>query len=83
MTVIQFFKGWSFERYFRLVLAILVGVYAVSSKEYVLFIVTGWLGVLALLNVSCCGTAGCSSPPKASKTVKKNESIDVNYEEIK
>lgn len=83
MKLIFFFNGWSFERYFRLGLAVLAGIYALSTKEYSLVIITVWLGALAILNISCCGAGGCSStPPKRQQKIDE-KNIQVKYEEIK
>ncbi len=82
MKFISFFKGWSFERYFRLGLAILMGIYAINTKEYSILIITAWLGGLALFNISCCGTRGCSTVPSETKENKEND-INIKYEEIK
>lgn len=81
MKLLLFFKSWSFERYFRLGLAILVGIYAINTKEYSVLIVTAWLGVLALFNISCCGTRGCGTTLN-EPTDSTNNDIVVKYEEI-
>jgi hypothetical protein len=83
MKLILFFKGWAFERYFRLALAILAGIYALSTKEYSLLIITVWLGALAILNISCCGTGGCSTASPKNHQEMDEKTIQVTYEEIK
>lgn len=83
MKLFRFFIGWSFERYFRLGLAILAGIYALSTKEYSILIVTAWLGILALLNISCCGVGACNSSQKKQQKETTVNNISVKYEEIK
>lgn len=83
MKLKQYFKTWHFERYFRLAIAILAGIFAVSTKEYSVLIITAWLGALALFNISCCGTSACNTTAKKPNKKEENQPIQINYDEIK
>lgn len=65
------FKKWDAMRIFRLIAGIGIGIYAISSKEYVFFFLAGMLLIQAILNISCCGASGCSTS-KNSKQVYKD-----------
>ena len=82
MKLLNFFKGWSFNRYFNLGIAIISGIYAISSKEFSFLILTVWLGLQAILNISCCGSVGCNTTPTVSKKQLDKINITVNYNEI-
>lgn len=58
-------KNWDLTRIVRLVLSVIVAVYAITSKEYSFFILSGLLLFQAILNVSCCGSQGCSTNSKS------------------
>jgi len=83
MKLKKYFRNWHFERYFRLSIAILAGVFAISTKEYSVLIITAWLGALALFNISCCGTSACSTASKKLDKKEENQPIQINYDEIK
>lgn len=78
-TMKNYLKTWSLFRAFRLVLGISIGVQGVVTKDW-LFIGAGVLfSLMPLINIGCCGTAGCSTPVR--KSTKSLE--EVNYEEIR
>ncbi|MDR3706323.1 MAG: hypothetical protein P4L28_10490 [Paludibacteraceae bacterium] len=82
MKIFSFFRGWSFSRYFRLFIGSLIAIYGVDSSQYILLFVSAWFIIFALLNVSCCGTNGCSTSTREQPSVDKNEDVLVNFEEI-
>jgi hypothetical protein len=82
MKIFSFFKGWSFSRYFRLLIGSLIAIYGVDSGQYLLLFVSAWFIIFALLNVSCCGGNNCSTSAKEQSNVDKNEDVLVNFEEI-
>lgn len=82
MKIFNFFKGWSFNRYLRLLIGSLIAIYGIDSGQYLLLFVSAWFITFALLNVSCCGTNGCSTGTKEQPNVDKNEDALVNFEEI-
>ena len=45
----------------RLVAGIASAVYAVTSKEYMFLLLAVFFLFQAVLNISCCGSGGCSS----------------------
>ena len=71
-------NGWSFIRWARLTLVIVVIVHGSQSNEWSLVALGVLFSVMQFLNISCCGTAGCNIPP--SKTRKKFE--DTPYEDV-
>ncbi len=83
MKVIEYFKSWTFDRYFRIIIAAMIAAYAIDSEQYGLLLASGWFGFLAFTNISCCGVGGCKTTPKQKNTETQNEEITINYEEIK
>jgi len=55
------FKNWDMMRITRLVAGIASAVYAVTSKEYMFLLLAVFFLFQAVLNISCCGSGGCSS----------------------
>jgi hypothetical protein len=82
MKIFSFFNGWSFSRYLRLLIGTLIAIYGINSGQYLLLFVSAWFVIFALLNVSYCGTGGCSTSPKEEPHEDKNEDVLVNFEEI-
>lgn len=66
-------------RVLRLVLGIFIIVQGVQAKEWLFVALGGLLSLMPLLNIGCCGAAGCNTP--VSKSNEKNE--EVSYEEIR
>lgn len=52
-------KSWDFVRIIRLLLGVLIAIYSISSKDYILLVLAGFLLFQAIMNISCCGSAGC------------------------
>lgn len=72
-------RNWNFARVLRLVLAVAFFGAAVSSGEWIAYVVAAVFGLQAILNVGCCGSA-CAAPPvnrKAGTLVQ-----DTDYEEV-
>ncbi len=63
----RIFKNWNFIRIFRLVLGAWVTYFSLGTSEYILLIVGIWLLIQAILDLSCCGIAGCSSAKKSTQ----------------
>lgn len=72
------FTNWTFMRFLRLGLGLAILVQAIMAKD-ALFALLG-LGFTAMpvFNMGCCGTNGCSVPPKNNSTATK----EVPYEEV-
>lgn len=72
------FTNWTISRFLRLIIGVAILVQAFVSKD-TLFGIAGLLFTsMAILNLGCCGTVGCSTPPK-----KKDENVkDISYEEV-
>ena len=63
-------KNWHFMRIVRLLLGITAAVYAVCSKEYIFFLLSGFLLFQAIMNISCCDSSGCyNGKDKAKETI--------------
>ena len=58
-------RNWNFMRVFRLLAGLGFGYYAIAYKEYLFLFFAGFMLIQAVLNVSCCGLAGCSQPTKS------------------
>lgn len=54
-------KQWDFLRVIRLAAGVGLGIYAIVSKEYPFLFLSAFFLVQAILNISCCGSNGCSS----------------------
>ena len=72
-------SNWNFARLLRLVLAGAFLGAAVSSGEWVAYVVAAVFGLQAILNVGCCGTS-CAATPADPKT--GNIVQEVDYEEL-
>ena len=60
-------KNWDLMRIIRLLLSGIVIVYAIDSKEYGFLILGGFLLFQVIMNISCCGSTGCSVTKDKSK----------------
>ncbi len=83
IKVIDYFRSWTFDRYFRLAIGAMIAAYAFDTEQYGLLVGTGWFAYLAFSNTSCCGSGGCNTSPKKSAKQDTDESPTVNFEEIK
>lgn len=54
-------KGWSFMRIVRFVLAIMIIIQSVMTKDVIPGVLGGILLLGALFNAGCCGRYGCNS----------------------
>lgn len=75
----NYFSNWNFMRLLRLALGIFVIVQGAVAKEWLLVGLGSLFSLMPLMNIGCCGTAGCSIP--APKSNKKTE--DISYEEVR
>lgn len=73
-------KNWNWFRILRLVLACIIIGQAFVMKDVVFGIAGLLFAMMAIFNVSCCGVNGCSMP---RANTKQNETVDIQYEEIK
>jgi len=55
------FRNWNIARIIRLLAGLGLSIYAFTSKEYAFLFLAGLFLLQAVLNMSCCGTGGCSS----------------------
>lgn len=72
-------RNWNFARVLRIVLAGAFLGAAVSSGEWVAYVVAGMFVLQAIFNVGCCG-ASCAAPPvnrNAGNIVQETD-----YEEV-
>jgi len=78
-------QGWHFMRVLRLALGIIIIWQAIAMKEWAPGIAGGFLLLLALANIGCCGPYGCSVPRRTRKAPVKTKdgTEDVLFEEIK
>ena len=65
-------------RFLRLGLGIAIIVQSAIAKDWTMGILGFLFAGMAVLNIGCCGTGGCSVPTKrSSETIK-----DITYEEV-
>ncbi|OQP59048.1 hypothetical protein [Niastella populi] len=53
--------GWNFMRILRLIIGIVVTVFAIRSHDLLLGLGGSFLVLLAVLNAGCCGAGACST----------------------
>ena len=71
-------SNWNFMRFLRLGLGIAIIVQSAIAKDWTMGILGFLFAGMAVLNIGCCGTGGCSVPTKrSSETIK-----DITYEEV-
>ncbi len=70
--------NWNLIRFLRLVMGIAIFVQAIMVKDSFLGLAGLLFSGMALLNMGCCGTAGCYMPPQKDKETNK----DISYEEV-
>lgn len=63
-------KNWDVIRIIRLVAGVGIGVYAISSKDYIFLLLAGMFLLQAILNISCCGSAGCATSNQQKQVYK-------------
>lgn len=73
------FGQWSLFRIIRLVFGIAIIIQGVVSREILLIGAGILISGMALLNIGCCGPAGCIIPPDKSRKLKQEQ---VTYEEV-
>jgi len=76
-TVLQ---NWSFLRIFRLLLGGFIAYDGFRTHEYLIMTLGLVFMGLAVMNRGCCGAQGCGIPTKTSQS---DESVEVEYEEVK
>ena len=75
-TIVQ---GWNFMRILRLVLGIILTIQGIVVAETITIILGVLFAGMAVANIGCCGTNGCSINPSHSI---KNKTKDINCEEV-
>ena len=73
-------KNWNFLRILRFIFGGGAIIQAFITRDITIGIIGIIVSGMALLNVGCCGTAGCNTETK--KTNSKKEITDVEYEEV-
>lgn len=72
-------RGWNVMRSVRLALGVAVVVQGIAGSDWA-FIVLGTLfSLMPLLNIGCCGSGGCTVPPRQDSRPKE----DFTYEEVR
>jgi hypothetical protein len=69
---------WSFIRLLRLVLAIIIIVQGIITKQTALIFVGVLLAMAAIFNVGCCSGGNCAVKP--NKPTQQNK--EIGYEEV-
>lgn len=79
MTAAALMKNWDVPRVIRAALAIVFLVAGLVEHEPMALALSAVLGLQAVLNVGCCGSA-CA---RTGGTVNKSANTDITFEEIK
>jgi hypothetical protein len=72
------FSNWNFMRALRLIMGIAIAVQAVMARDALFGLAGLLLTGMAVFNIGCCGTGGCSTPVKKNTESTK----DITYEEV-
>jgi hypothetical protein len=72
-------SGWNIMRVLRLVIGIAAMIQAYQQSSWPLAVAGFFVMLLALANLGCCGTAGCTVKSRPRKDNSKNE---ITYEEL-
>ncbi len=75
----ELLRNWNFPRVLRLVLAGAFLGAALSSGEWIAYLIAAVFGVQAIFNVGCCGPA-CATPPANRRTDPLVQ--ETEYEEV-
>lgn len=62
-------KNWDLIRVLRFLLAVLVAIYSISSKDYIFLVLAGLLLFQAIMNISCCGYRGYYTDSKLKENI--------------
>lgn len=76
----NFFRDWNVIRIIRLLLGIAIIAQSVRSGHWALMIAGVLFSLMPIFNIGCCAGGNCSTPVGK---VKRTESSDIIYEEIK
>lgn len=77
-TIIQ---NWNLMRFIRLLLGVMIIVQSINNKDYLFAFIGLLFAGMALANIGCCGSAGCSTNSYSNK--KNTNSInETTYEEV-
>ena len=72
-------SNWNFMRVIRLVLGLFIMVQAALVKDWTMGLLGVFFTALPVLNIGCCGTGGCATPPEKNR---KPDTKDITYEEV-
>lgn len=76
-------KGWNFMRILRLIMGIVVIVFAIFNHDTILGLAGGFLVLMSVLNIGCCGVGSCPVPARNIKgKIADKETEKTPYEEI-
>ncbi|SCY75474.1 hypothetical protein SAMN02927916_3206 [Flavobacterium anhuiense] len=75
----KYLSNWNFMRVLRLALGIFVITQGVMDKQWMLVGLGALFALMPLMNIGCCGNAGCST--LSARSNKKLE--ETTYEEVR
>lgn len=66
--------GWNLMRMIRLIMGIVVVIFAIRRHDMFLGLAGGFLVLMSLLNAGCCGVSGCANQKReVMKKLVKDE----------
>ena len=74
----QITGNWNVPRFIRLALGIAITIQAFITKDSMMELAGAFLTGMAIFNMGCCGSAGCSISPKSNTVNHK----DIEFEEV-
>lgn len=81
LMVDRLLHDWHATRWMQLVAALMFLFAGLSRNDGVALFASAFFGIQAILNVGCCGTAGCA--PRTGTMATGGTPKDIRYEEIK
>jgi hypothetical protein len=70
---------WTLQRIIRLILGGVILIQGLVRGEETFLLAGGVIGLMAILNIGCCGAGGCSIKPGGKLEIKSKEKL---YEEV-
>lgn len=75
-----YFRNWNIMRVIRLVLGLIVVGQGIYSSDWTFIVLGAFVTLLPILNLGCCGTAGCNTRINTKSDTKLEEVV---YEEVR
>lgn len=76
--------GWTFMRFLRLALGLLISIEAIKGTDFLLGMLGGILLLQAFFNTGCCGSYACDTNHSYDKLASVDKTLEnVSFKELK